>query len=51
LRPCDLRHDWRCGSARGQMQKLPAEKFHSYPSEVQCAYRGKQLVEVKTVDT
>src|SRR5258708_1480332 len=28
LRPDDARDDGRCGNARGQMQKLPAGKFH-----------------------
>ena len=28
--PCDPQHGWRCGSARGQMQKLPAGKFHRF---------------------
>src|SRR5215831_1125871 len=30
---CHLRHDRQCGSARGQMQKLSAGKFHGVPSE------------------
>jgi hypothetical protein len=28
LRPCDARYEWDRGSARGQMQKLSAGKFH-----------------------
>src|SRR5262249_61184092 len=28
LRPRDVRREWQCGSARSQMQKLSAGKFH-----------------------
>src|SRR5262245_61515984 len=31
LRPRDARHGWQRGSARGQMQKISAGKFHSTP--------------------
>ena len=33
LRPCDARHGRQRGSARGQMQKLSAGKFHGVPSK------------------
>jgi hypothetical protein len=31
LRPCDTRHDGKCDSGRGQMQKFATGKFHWLP--------------------
>src|SRR5262249_19308711 len=37
LRPCNTRH-WQRGSARGQMQKLSAGKFHFEPPSLERLY-------------
>jgi hypothetical protein len=34
LRPCNTREGWQGGSARSQMQKSSAEKFHSVSSQI-----------------
>ena len=40
LRPCDARHGRQRSSARGQMQKLSAGKFHIVPfSEMVAMWR------------